>query len=181
MALEKLTEKSSFIEKANLGINSLIKGLGWVAYGFTALMILLIVAHVASRFIFHKPIMGTIELVELIMVIIGFIAIPYAAMRRVHVSMDLVYNRLPRRTQIVLGSLSFLLCFSITGVITYQSILVAIDYAQNLSQGTPLLLIPYAPFRFILAFGFLILSLKFLMDIFHPLPPEKESKGGEVK
>jgi TRAP-type C4-dicarboxylate transport system permease small subunit len=169
------------IDKFNRGLDSLIKGLSWIAYVFMALMILLVVAHVGSRFIFHSPLMGTIELIELMMVIIGFIAIPFAAMRRVHVTMDLITNRLPRKTRIVLGSFAFLLCFAITGVITYQSTLVAIDYAKQMDQGTPLLLIPYAPFRFILAFGFLVLSLKFLMDIFHPLPPEKESKGGEAK
>jgi TRAP-type C4-dicarboxylate transport system permease small subunit len=174
MKLRKLTDTITN------GLDALIKSLSWVAYGVLSLMVLLVVTNVVGRFLLHKPLLGTVELVELMMVIIAFLAIPYTAVKQGHVRVNLIISRLSRRTQTILGSIVFFLSAAIFGVITYQGSLLAIAYTHKLGEGTPVFLIPFAPFRFVLVLGCLLICLKLLTDVFHPLR-EEEPKGGPDK
>jgi TRAP-type C4-dicarboxylate transport system permease small subunit len=99
-------------------------------------------------------------------------------MKGAHITMDLVTKRLSRRPQRILGVFASLLGFGIGGIITYQSTIIALDYARHLDKATPLLSIPNAPFRIIDVLGFLLLSLILLKDIFRPLSPENNSGEG---
>lgn len=162
-------------------IDAAIKSLRWVTFGALSIMALVVVSNVVGRFLFHKPLLGTIELVELMMVTIVFFAMPYTAIKRGHVRVDLVTSRLSRRTQVILGSITLFLSAGIFGIITYQATVNAISYAQRLSKATTILFIPFAPFRFVMALGCLLLCLKLLVYVFHPLPPEEGRKGGLSK
>ena len=66
-------------------INKIIKALTWMAYLVILLMLIIIVGNIIGRFFFNKPLLGTVELVELGMVIIGFFAMPYATMTNANV------------------------------------------------------------------------------------------------
>lgn len=79
------------------------------------------------------------------------------------------------------GSIAFFLSAGIFAVITYQASVNAIYYAHHLSQATTVLFIPFAPFRFVVALGCLLLCLTLLVYVFHPLPPEEGRKGGLSK
>lgn len=160
------------------GVDAIIKPLTWVACGVLGAMTLVVVINVVGRFLLNQPLSGTIELVELMIVIVTFIAIPYTAVKRGHVRVGVVISRLSRRAQAILGSIGFFLSAGIFAVITYQGGVVAMSYAQNLSRTTDILFIPFAPFKFVMVLGCLLLCLKLLEHVFHPIPPEEGRKGG---
>ena len=165
------------------GIDTTIRSLSAVACIVIGIMALLVVSNVLGRFLFNQPLLGIVELVEMMMVIIGFFAIAYTAIDRGHVRVDLVISRLSRRTQAILGSIAFLLSAGIFAIITYQGSVNTIYYAQHLKEASTVLSVPFAPFRFVMALGCLLLCLRLLVDVFHLLSTarKEEQKGGPGK
>jgi len=155
---------SRIIRKISLGIDNLIYHCRWLPYLASIMIIIILVINVVGRFIFNKPLLGTVEIIEMGMVIVGFIAIPFASYKRSHVRVDFLVSYFPQKARLILSVIGFFLSFGITGIITYQSIILAIKYVHTLGQATPLLNIPYAPFRIFMAFGLLITCVKFLID-----------------
>ena len=158
-------------------VHALIRVLTWIASGALAIMMLLVVSNVLTRFLFNKPLLGTIELVEMVVVIVVFFAVAYTEVRRGHVSVELVFLRLPRRTQAIL--LSIVYFFSAAYFLTMGSRSVGLAWSELFPKirGTDVLAIPFAPFMFVIALGSLVLGLEMLMNCLHPPLPEADKKG----
>lgn len=150
-------------------INTTIKGLTWFTCFLIGLMLIIVIGNIIGRFLFDKPLLGTVELIELIMVIIGFFAMPFAVMNRVNVRVEIITARLSRRTQAILGFIAFFLSAVIVAFITYQAFVNSLYYIHHFNQATTVLSIPFAPFRLVMAFGCLILFLRLLLDISNSL------------
>ena len=50
--------------------------LGWVACAALYAIILIVIINVVGRYFFNQPILGTVEIVELVIVIFAFLAVP---------------------------------------------------------------------------------------------------------
>ena len=81
--------------------------LGYVATGFMMVLMLLTVVDVFLRWVFNAPIHGTTEISRLLMIIIVFPALGWAAVDRAHIRVDLVVSRIPSRMQAIFGSITF--------------------------------------------------------------------------
>lgn len=162
-------------------VDAIIKSLAWVSCVILGLMGLVVAINVFGRYLLNKPLLGTVELVEVMMVIVAFFTIPYAQLIRRHVRVDLVTSHLPRRTQAIMGSIAFFLSAGIFIVITYQGTVFAIFNAQDLDKATFLFHIPHALLWSVMVLGCILLCLKLLSDIFRPVQPEEEKKGTESK
>ena len=158
-------------------IKLIMKSLSAVSSFLLAAMIVVVVANVVGRFLFNIPVFGTIELVELMMIIICFFAIPYTSMNRGHVRITLLFDHLPKGIQRILGRIASLLCAGIFSIIIYQAAINALYYAKHLDQCTDTLEIPFAPFKAIMVLGFGVLLVIELIHVFRPLPPEEENEG----
>jgi len=124
-----------------------------------AVMILLIMANVIGRLALKMPILGTVELVEELMVIIAFIAIPYTTLQNSHAKVTSIIDRLPIKARIIVGSISCFLAAAVFFLMSYQGFVRAIYYANNLMLSTPALEIPFFPFRLVFALGCLLIFL----------------------
>lgn len=158
-------------------VDAIIKSLAWVSCVILGLMGLVVAVNVFGRYLFNKPLLGTVELVEVMMVIIAFFTIPYTQLIRRHVRVDVVTSHLSSRIQVIMGSIAFFLSAGIFIVITYQSTLFAIFHAHDLNKATFLFHIPHAFLWCVMVLGCILLCLKLLADIFRPVPPEEEKKG----
>ncbi len=160
------------------GVDVTIRLLSVVACGLIAIMVLVVAINVVGRLLFNQPLLGTVELVELMMVIVVFFAMSYTAVKRGHVIVDLVTSRLSRRNRAILRSITFFLSAGIFAVITYRGSVNAMYYAHHPDQATTVLSVPFAFSTFVMAIGCLLLCLKLFLDVFHTLPPEEGQKGG---
>ena len=113
------------------GLNAIIKPLSSVAGVIIGIMALCVFANVFGRFFLNQPFLGIIELIEFMIVIITFFALPYTALRNEHVRADVLISRLPRRAQVILGSFGFLIGAGVFAVITYRGSVNAVSYAQH--------------------------------------------------
>lgn len=138
-------------------------------------MVLVIVLNVGSRFLFKMPLYGTIELVELMMVIISFFAIAYTSMQRGHVRITILTDNIPRIIQDYLARVVSLLNVTIFSLIYYQATVNAVYSANNLHHRTDTLDIPIAPFKIVMVLGIAVLVCIEIIHIFRPLSPELDS------
>ncbi len=133
-----------------------------------AMMMFLVAADVTLRYGIDRPILGSVELVELMMIIVVFLAVAYTASQRGHVAIELVTSRFPQRAQAILDVFtSFLSLFFIVLVI-WRSILRGNTMWHD-HHVTTVLSIPVFPFLYIIAFGCLLLAIVLIANILDSL------------
>ena len=97
------------------------------------LMVILVTAHVLSRALFNKPLVGTVELEELMIVILVFCGIAYTKITRSHISVDFVTARLSRGMQSVVATATSLVNTLFFLALAWQSLILS---QEQMSDGT---------------------------------------------
>lgn len=151
-------------------------GLTWIAIIGLSILILFVVTNVLSRFLFKKPLPGTIEVIELITVVIVFFSVAYTEVRRGHIYVELIISKLPRKVRVIFGSLMYFICTIFFAVLGFEAWRLACSYLSPTVRDTYVLHIPIAPFIFVIAFGSFVLAIVTFSHIFSPLVDEKVQK-----
>lgn len=162
-----LLELARRIEAVIYRIN---KAAALVASIVLAAMMLLTVADVIGRYFFSKPIRGTWELVGLLLVCAGTWGWGYCQMDKGHVSVTVIIDRLPRKIQAIIRSVTYLIGFVGFSLLCWRMCLRTIKFINLPSGGlTETLEIPYYPFMLVLVIGAGIMALILLIDLLHSL------------
>ena len=157
-----LDKSADFIEKRVEPFTRVINIIG----ACTALiMVVLVTAHVLSRALFKKPLMGTVELEELMIVILVFLGMAYTQVQGKHISVDFLTSRLSERTQNILAVANALLSLLLFFALSWQSILLSLIYL-NKGNATFHLRIPLFWVIWIIALGFFLCGVISLRHIF---------------
>ena len=127
------------------------------------LMVVLVTAHVLSRSLFNKPLVGTVELEELMIVILVFCGLAYTQITRNHISVDFVTTRLSKKWQDILATATSLVNSLFFLILTWQSL---IQSKAQMSDGTATydLQIPLFWVMWIIALGFFLFALSTFTD-----------------
>lgn len=102
---------------------SLSKGLHYVAQLILAIMMILITFDVLGRWLFSKPIKGTVDLTELGLSMVIFLSLAYTHVRKEHISVDFLVEKLSQKVQrifdivinIIIAGLMLLMAWSLYG------------------------------------------------------------------
>jgi TRAP-type C4-dicarboxylate transport system permease small subunit len=135
---------------------------GLAAVILTAMM-LLTGFDVVLRYVFDKPIPGSLELTEFMMVIVIAFGLAYCALQKRHVRIDLVVSKLPDRVQTAMNGIANLAFLGLFVVITWRSFF----RMQSMYEGqltSAVLFIPKFPFMLLMIIGCAILCLVVLRD-----------------
>ncbi len=144
------------IKKATIKINA--------AGAFTSLlMVVLVTVHVISRAIFNKPLIGTVELEELMIVILVFCGIAYTQVTGNHISVDFITSRLPKRLQNPICVATSLLTTVFFFMLTWQSLIQSRNHMVN-DTATFDMQIRLYWIMLIIALGFFLFALSTLID-----------------
>jgi TRAP-type C4-dicarboxylate transport system permease small subunit len=148
-------------------VNNIGKGTQYLALLAICAAMLLIVANVALRF-FGKPILGTYELFQLIIVVVAITGIIYAAIRGAHVCIDFVTKRIPKNT------LKYVLIMSSLIILIYMIAMAwRTIYSGFLSwstgETTSIMHYPVGPFRLVFGLGWGVMCLVIMADLFKAL------------
>lgn len=120
-------------------------------------MMLLSTADVVLR-LFVKPIPGAYELVGFIGTIVVSFALGFTSLEKGHIAVELLYRKLPQRTQLAIETFTNTVSFLFFGLITYQAFIYALDMRKS-GEVSPTLQLPIYPFIFGMSFGFGLLCL----------------------
>jgi TRAP-type C4-dicarboxylate transport system permease small subunit len=150
----------------------------WIGYITIAAIVLIVFVDVCGRYLLNKPLIGSYELVEQTMIILGGSAIMYAAVEGGHVAVDILASKFPRHTQIIMQRIFSLLGFGAWSVVAYSVYLDGLYLMKSSLTMAFFLQVSPAPFVFILATGLFLCSLTLLIQTFHPKVPG-ETMGGQ--
>ena len=108
-------------------------------------MMLLTVADVFLRAAFNRPIVGSTEVTQLMLVTLSFLAIVFCTMRRSHVKVDILSNHLPSKVQLINDTVFLFLGLVLYWTISWNSFKEAKMLGES-GHTTDILEIPVHPF-----------------------------------
>lgn len=145
--------------------NSIVNALSivgkWIALTTMTLMMFYITFAVLNRQI-YKPIIGDVELVQLMMIILIMFGLGYSQSQEAHVSISIIVDRFPEQVQNIIIIIGYILTFIVTVIVAWVTLGIAIDEMKGSSRSTDLLEIPFWPFRYIISLGFVLWGLEAL-------------------
>jgi TRAP-type C4-dicarboxylate transport system permease small subunit len=145
-------------------VTSVVNKIGLLG-AFTMIgLMMLTVADVFLRKFFNAPILGSFEITEFLLVVLVFFAIPWAALKKANVKVDLIVGKLSQRVQAAFSSVTCLLSLIVTAFFGWYTIPQAV-YILKLGSVSDMLEIPVYPFYFVVAFGFFILMFVLLANL----------------
>ena len=118
---------------------------------------------VFARYLFNAPITGSQEMVELTIVIVLYLGLPYSTYRRSHVRVDALTSLFPPRGKLICLGVMTLLCMLVSGPIAVQ---LFRQTFHIMARGTSsaILKIPHWPFYVVAVIGNILLTFEFLCD-----------------
>ena len=156
--------ESKITDKYIKTVTSVVNKIGLLG-AFTMIgLMMLTVADVFLRKFFNAPILGSFEITEYLLVVLVFFAIPWAALKKANVKVDLIVGKFPKRVQAAFSSVTCLLSVIITAFFGWYTIPQAV-YIFKLGSVSDMLEIPYYPFYFFVAFGFFILMFVLVANL----------------
>jgi TRAP-type C4-dicarboxylate transport system permease small subunit len=153
------------VENFSFMLSRIINGVG---VSLIMAMMFLTVSDVLLRYVFNRPIPGSYELIKFMMLIVVFYGLAYTAVKRGHISIDLVLIRLPHRTQAVINTITWAFSFGLFCMVTWRSLLLTKMMWQRGDVSTDLLL-PIAPILLCATVGLIALSLVLLGNFLNSL------------
>lgn len=161
---------SSTFSKIIQKISTLFGYLGAVAL---FAMMLLTTSDVVGRYIFNSPILGAFELTEYLVLILIFSFLCNAQSSKDHVSVDLLFNKFPKKLRDVVNIFNHVVCLILAALIVWMSFLKALEL-KEVGEASPNLVIPDYPFVYFLVAGCVVLCLEYLRDIIVLVSGKKE-------
>jgi len=112
---------------------------------------------------FFKPIIGSQEITELLMVLLVSFALGYSAFKKAHIRVDLVMQYTPNKVNRWFDIFAYGFSFIMYILIAWQGWVYAFDNIRTGMVST-ILNIPIPPFNFLLVIGAALAALIFLRD-----------------
>jgi len=131
---------------------------GLVAAGVLFLMMLLTVADVFLRATLSKPIIGTTEITEQMMVAVVFLGFGWCALQKKHVQVDLFVSHYPPGTQRVIDLIINFVGLVLVAVICWRTFVTTFT-VQQLGITCSFIGVPKFPFYALTAFGWAVLFI----------------------
>ena len=101
----------------------------WVLLGIAMVvligMMLLTVVDVGGRYLINKPILGSMEVTEVMMVCLAFIGLVWCTMKNVHIKLDLLTGYIPPKVRTINDTIFFALGMVLFSLMSWQNFLMA--------------------------------------------------------
>jgi TRAP-type transport system small permease protein len=144
-------------------LTRLLRALAYLGGAVLMLLMLLIVYEVVMRYFFGRPFRGGYELTELAMALIVAFGLPYTAITRGHVSVDLLGRWLDRPAWRWLNVLVHLTGAALLALVAWRAGLYALG-SFRWGDITNMMRIPKHPFQFAVAISMGAFALVLLLE-----------------
>jgi TRAP-type C4-dicarboxylate transport system permease small subunit len=139
-----------------------------VSMAALVIMALLTVVDVGGRYLLNRPLLGALELSEVMLVLMVFGCFAYTEQQNGHVDIDVVVTRFSPRAQALTESFAALLSTAFWGMIAWRTGVRAIDM-QQAGETTANLGLLVAPFIWIAAAGSALFTLTLVARVLRTL------------
>lgn len=160
-------------------IRRLSLALGVIAGVGTALLMLTVVPDLFARSFFGEAVYGMAETGIFLLVLIVYLALGAAQVRKEHFHVGVLDTLISRDAQRWVWVARFALSALVTGLFTWYATRGAIDSTLGLEQSYAVIEYPIWPAKIVVAMGLLLLTVQFLMDLVDALrTPQYLPNGG---
>lgn len=128
-------------------------------------VMLLVVVDLSGRYLFSKPLPGTTELVEAMLVFVVFLAIGYVEAKDTNIRVDILATRLRRRGRSLVNLLACLVSLFFFGLVLRDTLGRAVDSWEVNEFMSGMLPWPVWPSRFMVPIGCAMVMLQFVIKI----------------
>jgi TRAP-type C4-dicarboxylate transport system permease small subunit len=142
-------------------IERVCRTMSFVGVIFLVAVVALTVVDVLLRSIFNRPILGSTEITEYMMILLLFGA-GAAALAKRQIQMELLMEHFSARTQAVVETITNLITLGVFGVMSYYTFVEAFAL-KDLGLTSGALKIPTWPIYFLLALGLAIICLSLVV------------------
>ncbi|MCF8143461.1 MAG: TRAP transporter small permease [Deltaproteobacteria bacterium] len=158
----KLSEHFLKIEQV---VNAIGRILNYGGVAFLFVLMLLVVVHVIGRYFFSLPILGSVELIEFLMVLVVFLGLAECASKRGNVAVEILVDLMPKRVQVVIDTVTSFLSVIIVSLITWQSVIQVTSFLES-GHVSGVHHIPYYPFAILMVLGWAAFDLVLIVHFF---------------
>jgi TRAP-type C4-dicarboxylate transport system permease small subunit len=150
-----------------------------ISQGLLATLMFLSIADVIGRYLFNRPIFGTLEMSEVLLVSIVFFGSAYTLYLDKMITMELLYTRLSPSGKKIINVITRLMAFIIFGLMVWKVTEKAL-YFKATNRLLPSLLWPIYPFMLFVSLGAVLISLELLLQIVYLFlnPKQVSPEGG---
>ena len=157
-----------FLTKVGLHLGTVIRSTARIsiilACAATTLIMLITISDIVMRLVVKRALIGSVEIIEYLMVAVVFLAFAWCAVQGKHVKVDLVVERFSTRVQKIFDMVTGVLSLGLCVLISWQSVLESLVLMKS-ERVSELLSIPTYPFVMIMALGFAIFSLAIIAQL----------------
>ena len=157
-------EEKRFVEKQNL-VQKFDTLLAEIAGWLVVIMMLIISYDVFMRYVFDSPTRWSLEISEYLLLAVVYFSGAWALPAGGHVRVDIIYNKLSKKTQALVEIFLGFLGFIFTAILTYESILFVIDGIVTKARSDTYLEVLQWPIRSLTVIGAGLLCLEFIFRI----------------
>ena len=146
------------------GIANVSSFLNYIAMGLLFILMLQGVADVVGRYLFNKPIIGTMERGEVLLALMVFLGWGYTQIVKGHVSLDFFVAQLSPRVLAIVNFATTFLVLVLFILIIWQGVITA----QLYHEGDRLIYVihwPLAPFQLVVPLSAFVLCLVLIMEM----------------
>jgi TRAP-type C4-dicarboxylate transport system permease small subunit len=127
-------------------------------------MMALMVLDVCVRFVTGKPILGTFEIVEVLMVVIVFMSLANTQIKKGHINLDMFITSMPKKISGILYIVIYALAVVMSAIMVRASFREMLGVYHS-HKTTATLQFSVFPFHIILFVGVVFLFLVFIVDM----------------
>jgi TRAP-type C4-dicarboxylate transport system permease small subunit len=142
----------------------LIDIVGFLALIALLAMMLLTTTDVFLRHFFDNPILGSIELVELLMVSVAGLSLAWCTLKSGHIRVDILISMFSKKTNRILDIVNFVFTAGICGFMVPSLIWRYIE-GTKMDIRSYVLRIPEGPFVLLLCLGYLLMFIVLIIKI----------------
>jgi TRAP-type C4-dicarboxylate transport system permease small subunit len=135
-----------------------------ISMGLLAVLMFLSVADVGGRYFLNRPIFGTLELSEVLLVCIVFFGSAYTVYQDKQITMELLYSRLSPSRKKATDVVTRFLSLFVMGLMAWRVTATAV-YSREVNRLIPGVLWPVYPFMLVVSFGVVLISLELIIEI----------------
>lgn len=137
-----------------------------VGVGILFLMACVTFADVLLRYIFSRPLTGTTEVTELMLVMVVYLGIAHTHYKKGHVAVDVIIDRLRPKARLVMDTIITVFSVGVFFILAWQSSREFLWVLETGAQHSHYLYTPKVPSMVAMFFGCTMVSLLLLRDLF---------------
>jgi len=139
------------------------------------LIMLIITVGVISRLL-GNPILGTVELAEVLHVVVIMFSFAYTQSLKEHISIGILADRFPRKVQVLVDNIAYILLIAVSFLFSY----IFLHSSMETTETTLLLGIPHSILKVIMVIGFFAWGIVALAQMVESWNASKEEVNKDV-